>query len=62
MSQVLTALVSQESTLKVMVCMGLIFFVTFFVGLIVWTGRKSQRPVYQSMSEMPLDDEVRKGN
>lgn len=57
-SRTLTQIAANQSLLPWMTCMGLVIFLGFFVGVLVWTTLKRNRALYQSMSEMPFEDEV----
>lgn len=35
---------------------GLIIFVTFFIGVLIWVNRKSAGPLYAKLAEMPLTE------
>lgn len=41
--------------------LGLVIFFTFFVGMILWTHRKSSKSLYRRLSELPLKEEQNRG-
>lgn len=42
-------------------CLGLLLFMTVFVGAVFWVNRKENHKLYQRLSDLPLetDHEVR---
>ena len=36
---------------------GLLIFFVFFLGVLFWTLRKTQKVVYQELAKIPLDGE-----
>lgn len=36
---------------------GLVLFMTLFVGIVLWVNRKSTKQLYSQISEMPLQGE-----
>lgn len=35
---------------------GLLIFFVFFLGVLIWTLRKTQKAVYKELAQIPLDD------
>lgn len=36
---------------------GLLIFFAFFLGVLVWTLRKTQKAVYEELAQIPLEGE-----
>lgn len=56
-SRTLAQIATHQTWIPWVTCMGLIIFLAFFVGMLVWTARKENQLLYQDMSRMPLEDE-----
>lgn len=54
-AQTLARIAQNQTLIPWMSGAGLIFFLTFFVGMLVWTARPRNQTLYQSMGWMPLD-------
>lgn len=40
-----------------MTAAGLIIFFVFFLGMLIWTLRKTQKDVYKELANIPLEGE-----
>jgi cbb3-type cytochrome oxidase subunit 3 len=40
-------------------CAGLLIFVLYFLGVVFWAYRKSNRSIYKKLSELPLQEDLR---
>ena len=55
-SKALTEIATNQTSIPWMTCLGLLIFVAFFVGVLVWTSRPANAPLYRAMSLIPLED------
>ena len=58
-SRVLSQMANTQAILPWSTCIGLVTFLGFFMGMLIWVFLRRNQPVYETVSRYPLqDDEV----
>ncbi len=56
-AKTLSEIAAHQASILWMTCGGLLIFVAFFVGMLMWTSQRRNQQLYRSLSRMPLEDE-----
>ncbi len=55
MSRVLSQIAQQNTLIVLMTCAGLMIFLSFFVGMLIWVYQRRRHEHFAEMSRMPLE-------
>ncbi len=48
--------VFESFDLTILPSIGMVLFLTVFIGMIIWVFRKNSKEIYQEMSQIPLEE------
>ncbi len=55
-ARVLAELAASNTVIPLMTCLALVIFLSFFIGMLLWTRRKESHLLYKNMSQMPFEE------